>query len=43
MEDGTLVTWGRNDNGECNVPHPNANFVEVAAGVGYSLGIRATP
>jgi hypothetical protein len=35
------VAWGSNDDGECNVPVPNAGFVRIAAGYGYSLGLKA--
>jgi len=30
--DGSIVAWGYNGHGQCNVPAPNANFVAVAAG-----------
>jgi hypothetical protein len=39
--DGSVVTWGRNDGGQCNVSLPNAGFIEAASGVYHSLGIRA--
>ena len=29
--DGTLVTWGDNTVGQCNIPAPNAGFVAIAA------------
>ena len=32
--DGSIVAWGRNDYGQCNVPAPNAGFVAVAGGSG---------
>ena len=29
---GSIVAWGWNDYGQCNVPTPNTNFVALAAG-----------
>ncbi len=37
---GSIVAWGRNSFGECNVPSPNEGFVAVTAGVWYSLGVK---
>jgi alpha-tubulin suppressor-like RCC1 family protein len=45
--DGTIVAWGRNLEGQCNVPAPNANFVAVAGSghrffdFGHSLGLKS--
>ena len=39
--DGTIVAWGDNSYGQCNVPSPNADFVAVAAGVIHSLGLKS--
>ncbi|MGB2984339.1 MAG: FG-GAP-like repeat-containing protein, partial [Phycisphaerae bacterium] len=39
--DGSVVAWGYNRYGQCDVPAPNTDFVDVAAGVGHSLGLRA--
>lgn len=51
--DGSVVAWGNNDWGQCDVPQPNAGFVAVAAsgtwewswdGVSYSshsLGLKS--
>ena len=39
-EDGSIVAWGRNDYGQCNVPSPNTNFVAVAGGKFYSIGLK---
>ena len=39
-EDGSIVVWGRNDYGQCNVPSPNSGFVAVAAGTHHSLGLK---
>jgi hypothetical protein len=38
--DGTVVAWGSNGGGQCNVPAPNADFVAVAGGGAHSLGVR---
>src|SRR5438477_2494510 len=29
---GTIVAWGGNDFGQCNVPAPNSDFIAIAAG-----------
>ncbi len=39
-EDGSIVAWGRNDKGQCNVPSPNEGFVAVAGGALHSLGLK---
>ena len=31
--DGAIVAWGGNDDGQCDVPAPNTDFVAVAGGV----------
>lgn len=36
-----MVTWGRNDYGQCTVPPPNAEFTAVAGGNNHSLGLKA--
>ena len=36
--DGTIVAWGRNDSGQCNVPP--GTYRAVAAGADFSLAIR---
>jgi hypothetical protein len=28
-QDGSIVAWGHNGNGQCNVPPPNGDFVAV--------------
>jgi len=38
--DGTIVTWGWNIYGQCDIPAPNADFVAVAAGGNHSLGLK---
>jgi len=37
--DGSVVAWGYNGYGECNVP--TGFYLAVAAGSGYSLGLKA--
>ena len=39
--DSSIVAWGRNYFGQCDVPGPNAGFVAVAAGDYHSLGLKA--
>ena len=39
--DGSIVAWGWNNLGQCNVPAPNAGFVAVAAGKLHSLGLKS--
>jgi len=39
--DGTIVAWGHNWNGQCNVSAPNEDFIAVAAGYGHSLGVKS--
>ena len=38
----SIVAWGWNYYGQCDVPAPNADFVAVAGGWGHSLGIRSS-
>lgn len=38
---GKIVTWGRNDEGQCTLPTPNSGFVAVAGGSFHSLGLKA--
>jgi hypothetical protein len=38
--DGSIVAWGRNDDGQCDVPTPNTDFVAVAGGYHHSLGLK---
>ena len=38
--DGTIVGWGWNDDGQCDIPEPNEGFVAVAAGNWHSLGLK---
>ena len=39
--DGSIVAWGFNGLGLCDVPVPNTGFVAVAGGGGHSLGLKA--
>jgi len=39
-QDGSIVTWGYNYHGQCNIPPPNRGFTAIAAGDGYSLGLN---
>lgn len=39
--DGSIVAWGLNDYGQCNVPAPNSGFVAVAGAGYFSLGLKA--
>ena len=38
---GTIVTWGWNEYGQCDVPALNRDFVAVAAGTWHSLGLKS--
>ena len=37
---GSVVAWGWNAYGQCDVPAPNSGFTAVAAGGYHSLGLR---
>ena len=39
--DSTILAWGWNDSGQCNVPSPNAGFIAVSGGYYHSLGLKA--
>jgi len=39
--DGSIVAWGDNSYGQCNVPAPNEGFVVIAGGYYHSLGLHA--
>jgi hypothetical protein len=41
--DGSIVAWGFDYHGQCNVPGPDVGFVAVAARSDHSLGIREIP
>jgi hypothetical protein len=38
--DGSVVAWGLNSDGQCNVPSPNSGFSAVAGGYYHSLGLK---
>jgi len=40
QQSGSIIAWGYNYNGQCNVPEPNTNFNEIAAGNTYCLGLK---
>ena len=37
---GEIEAWGDNEEGQCDVPEPNAGFVAVAGGGFHSLGLK---
>jgi hypothetical protein len=37
---GSIVAWGDNYYGQCNVPSPNRDFSAIAGGSIHSLAIR---
>jgi hypothetical protein len=39
--DGSVIAWGRNDYGQCDVPAPNTGFVAVTVGDLHSAGLKA--
>ena len=40
-QDGSIVAWGWNGDGQCNIPSPNSGFIAIAAGGDDSLALRA--
>jgi len=38
--DGSVVAWGCNNFGQCNVPEPNSGFIAIAGGWGHGLALR---
>jgi len=40
QDDGSIVAWGKNSEGQCDVPPPNTMYVGVAAGYAHSLGLK---
>lgn len=38
-EDGSVVAWGNNQYGQCNIPSPNTGFVAIAAGGVHNLAL----
>jgi hypothetical protein len=40
-QDGSIVAWGYNYEGQCNIPSPNSGFIAIAAGyLLHSLGLK---
>jgi len=37
---GSIVAWGYNGSGQCNVPCPNSGFISIAGGNEHSLGLK---
>ncbi len=37
----SIVAWGRETQGQCDVPVPNSDFVALAAGFQHSLGLKS--
>ncbi|MBN1787598.1 MAG: hypothetical protein JW806_04305 [Sedimentisphaerales bacterium] len=35
------MAWGENDDGQCDVPDPNTDFIAISAGNTHSLGLKA--
>lgn len=41
-QDGhSIVAWGGNDYGQCDVPGTNEGFVSTAGGAGHTLALKA--
>ena len=40
-ENGSIVAWGDNWYGECDVPAPNVDFVAISAGDWHNLGLKS--
>jgi parallel beta-helix repeat protein len=38
--DGSIIAWGYNKSGVCNVPEPNTDFIAIDAGYMHGLGIK---
>jgi alpha-tubulin suppressor-like RCC1 family protein len=38
--DGSIVAWGFNYYGQCNIPSPNSGFIAISAGYEHSLGLK---
>jgi len=39
--DGSVVAWGYNNYGQCDVPSPNSDFVAISARGDHSLGLKS--
>ena len=40
MSDGTILAWGDNGDGQCDIPQPNRDFISVSAGGLHSMALR---
>lgn len=38
--DGSIVCWGDNRYGQCEVPSPNSGFIAVGAGGEHTVGLK---
>jgi len=41
LSSGSIVAWGDNFYGQCDVPSPNKGFIAISAGWMHSLGLKA--
>lgn len=39
-EDGSIVAWGNNEDGQCDVPEPNTGFTDFDGGHCFSIGLK---
>ncbi|MHC4739415.1 MAG: RCC1 domain-containing protein, partial [Planctomycetota bacterium] len=39
-DDGSIIAWGSNNYGQCDVPLPNSGFTAISAGRYHSLGLK---
>ena len=39
-QDGSIVAWGLNGHGQCDIPSPNSGFIAISAGMYHSLGLK---
>jgi hypothetical protein len=39
-QDSSIVAWGWNEWGQCNVPPSNTGFIAIAAGGYHSVGLK---
>ena len=37
---GSIVAWGYNEHGQCDVPHPNTSFTAIATNNSHNLGLK---
>jgi len=38
---GSVVAWGKNDFGQCDVPQPNEGFIAIAGGGNHNVGLKS--